>query len=197
MRQPWVRQTWAGGMAPSLPAARAERSALRCAFRRAMDALYWLMAGIAGATLVLIAAIIPWGVYTRYIRESAASWPEPAAILLSVVLTFFGAAACYRADLHMRITVLRRLLIPSLQRAAEIVAELLVGAVSLFMTVWGIGLCETTWHQTIDEFPWLSVGVTYLPIPIGGVVTILFVIERITLGPPAGATAFQHMSEPE
>ena len=27
------------------------------------------------------------------------------AILLSVVLTFFGAAACYRAVTHMRMTV--------------------------------------------------------------------------------------------
>jgi TRAP-type C4-dicarboxylate transport system permease small subunit len=192
-----MRQPRTGGAARPLPATRDERTTPRRAFRRAMDALYWLMSGIAGATLVLIAAIIPWGVYTRYIKESAASWPEPAAILLSIVLTFFGAAACYRADLHMRITVLRRLLIPSLRRAADIVAELLVGAVSLFMTVWGIGLCQTTWHQTIDAFPWLSVGVTYLPIPIGGVVTLLFVIERILIGPPSGEVTLLHGPEPD
>jgi TRAP-type C4-dicarboxylate transport system permease small subunit len=181
--------------APTSPATRVESAGLRRALRRTMDALYWLSAGIASVTLVLIAAIIPWGVYTRYVRDSAASWPEPAAVLLSIVLTFFGAAACYRAEIHMRITVVRGLLPPPLRRACESLAERLVGAVSLFMIVWGIGLCQTTWHQTIDEFPWLRVGITYLPIPIGGVLTCLFVLERLLIGPPPGMARSPHLSE--
>jgi TRAP-type C4-dicarboxylate transport system permease small subunit len=153
--------------------------------RRAMDILYWTCASISSAALVAISAIIPWGVYTRYVVNRAASWPEPAAVLLAIVLTFFGAAACYRADVHMRITVLRDLLPDGMQRATNVIAELLVGALSVFMTVWGIGLCDTTWNQTIDEFPFLRVGITYLPIPIGGVFTTLFVVERLLIGPPA------------
>src|SRR5213082_2250890 len=78
--------------------------------RRGMDALYRLCAIIAGSALVLISLVVPWGVYTRYVLESAASWPEPMAILLSIVLTFFGAAVCYRAGVHMRVTVARDLL---------------------------------------------------------------------------------------
>ena len=34
------------------------------------------------------------------------------------------------------------------------------------------------------DFPSLSVGVTYLPIPLGGAILLLFVIERIAIGPP-------------
>jgi TRAP-type C4-dicarboxylate transport system permease small subunit len=166
-------------------------TALNRGLRRTMDGLYWLSAGIAGVTLVLISVIIPWGVYTRYVLDSAASWPEPAAILLSIVLTFFGAAACYRANIHMRITVLRDLLPPAGQRVVDVLAELLVAAVSIFMIIWGVGLCQTTWYQSIDEFPWLRVGITYLPIPIGGVLTVLFVIERILIGPPPEARSRQ------
>ncbi|HEX7927627.1 MAG TPA: TRAP transporter small permease subunit, partial [bacterium] len=66
-------------------------------FRRVMDAIFWACITISGVSLVLISAVVPWGVYTRYVLNSAASWPEPAAILLTIVLTFFGAAACYRA----------------------------------------------------------------------------------------------------
>src|SRR6266403_1028490 len=73
-------------------------SALR--LRAAMDALYRLCVVVSGAALVLISAVIPWGVFTRYVLNSAASWPEPMAILLTIVLTFFGAAACYRAGAH-------------------------------------------------------------------------------------------------
>ncbi len=71
------------------------------------DALYWACATVAGSALVIISLVVAWGVYTRYVLDSAASWPEPMAILLSIVLTFFGAAACYRSGTHMRVTVLR------------------------------------------------------------------------------------------
>ena len=49
---------------------------------------------------------------------------------------------------------------------------------------WGYSLCATTWHQSIAEFPSLSVGVTYLPIPLGGLCLLLFVIERLLIGAP-------------
>ncbi len=41
-----------------------------------------------------------------------------------------------------------------------------------------------TWHNSIADFPFLSVGVTYLPIPLGGACLLLFIIERIFLGLP-------------
>ena len=50
-----------------------------------MDALYRLCVFVASAALVLISAVIPWGVYTRYVLNRAASWPEPMAILDSVL----------------------------------------------------------------------------------------------------------------
>lgn len=161
-------------------------------FRKAMDGLYLICVVISGTSLVLISAVIPWGVYTRYVLNSAASWPEPMAILLTIVLTFIGAAACYRANAHMRVTIVIDLLFGGHRRAAEMVPEALTALISLFMVIWGAGLCETTWHQSIAEFPELSVGLTYLPIPIGGALTLLFVIERFTLGPPALETPALH-----
>ena len=82
------------------------------AIRRLMDALYALCVCIAGTALVLISAVIPWAVFTRYVLNSAASWPEPTAVLLMIVLTFFGAAACYRAGLHMQMSFFVSLLPP-------------------------------------------------------------------------------------
>ena len=60
--------------------------------------------------------------------------------------------------------------------------ELVMGLLGLFMAIWGARLVEATWHQSIAEFPFLSVGVTYLPIPVGGGVTALLVIERLLTG---------------
>ena len=55
---------------------------------------------------------------------------------------------------------------------------------ALYLLLYGIRLCETTWQNTIAEFPDLSVGVTYLPIPIAGLLTLLFLVEKIWLGDP-------------
>lgn len=162
------------------------------AYRSAMDLLYGACVLLAGSALVLISAVVPWGVFTRYGLNSASSWPEPAAILLSIVLTFFGAAACYRVSLHMRVGFVRDRLPAPLGRAADVVAELLMLAVGVFMAIHGWGLCMTTWDQSIAEFPALSVGVTYLPIPLGGAALILFVIERLFIGRPVDRLGDSH-----
>ncbi|MDB5616292.1 TRAP transporter small permease [Tardiphaga sp.] len=154
------------------------------AFRRAMDALYWTGAVTSCIALVLISAIIPWAVYTRYILNSAASWPEPLAVLLTVAVTFIGAANCYRQRIHMNMTVGTNLLSPRLRVGAAFISELLMGAMALFMLVWGMKLVLATWGNSVDEFPALSVGITYLPIPAAGAMMLLFVIERLTIGPP-------------
>jgi TRAP-type C4-dicarboxylate transport system permease small subunit len=163
-------------------------------FRRAMDAVYWTGAVIACAALVLVSAIIPWGVYTRYVLNSASSWPEPMAVLLTIGITFIGAANCYRQRIHMNMTVGTDLLPLRLRTASAVISELLMGVMALFMLVWGTKLVLATWGNSVDEFPWLSVGVTYLPIAISGAMMLLFVIERLTIGPPPSTGGDAHVA---
>ncbi len=153
--------------------------------RAMMDALYLFCVVVAGTALVLISAVIPWAVYTRYVLNRAASWPEPTAVLLMIVLTFFGAAACYRVGMHMRMSFFVSLLPAHLQRLCALVVELLMALVALFMAVWGASLVATTWQNSVADFPALSVGLTYLPIPVGGAILLLFVAERLAIGAPA------------
>ncbi len=103
-------------------------------------------------------------------------------MLLTIVLTFFGAAACYRRRLHMNVSFFVAMLPPRLHRIADLIAELLVALFALFMVIWGVKLVGATWYNTIADFPALSVGVTYLPIPLGGAILLLFVIERVSGG---------------
>jgi TRAP-type C4-dicarboxylate transport system permease small subunit len=166
------------------------------AIRKLMDGLYMLCVGVAGTALVLISAVMPWAVYTRYVLNRAASWPEPMAVLLMIVLTFFGAAACYRAGQHMRMSFFGSLLPLPLQRVTALLVELLMALIALFMINWGAKLVAATWQNSIADFPALSVGATYLPIPLGGAILLLFVIERVAIGPPAqigrgGSAAFE------
>ena len=164
--------------------------------RKFMDILYLACAIIAGVALVLISAVIPWAVFTRYVLNSAASWPEPTAVLLTIVLTFFGATACYRLRLHMNVSFFADAFPGIWRTLAQTLSELLVGAMALFMTYYGVKLVDATWDNTIADFPALSVGVTYLPIPIGGAILAMFVIERLTLGAPPETVPDAHASVP-
>lgn len=153
-------------------------------YRKAMDALYLVCVVVAGVALVTISAIIPWAVFTRYVLNSAASWPETTAVLLVIVVTFFGAAACYRLGIHMSVTVAADMFPPRMRRVTDFIVELLMAAIAVFMMVYGIKLCHATWQNSIAEFPFLSVGLVYSPIPIGGLFTLLFIIEHLTIGRP-------------
>lgn len=154
-------------------------------YRKAMDLAYLVCVVVAGIALVLISAIIPWAVFTRYVLNSAASWPETTAVLLTIVLTFFGAAACYRLGIHMNVTVAADMFPPRMRRVTDIIVELLMATMAVFMIVYGVKLCQATWDNSIAEFPFLSVGLVYSPIPLGGVFTLLFIIEHLTIGRPA------------
>ncbi len=164
---------------------------MKAAYARAMEALYILCAVVSGLCIVTMTLVIPWGVFTRYVLNSASSWPEPLSILLVIIFTFFAAAACYRGNVHIAVSMVVDRLPPGGRRVANFTRDAVMGLVSLFAIVWGIKLVGATWLNTIAEFPWLSVGITYMPIPIGGAITLLFVIEKVWIGEP-GKGSFIH-----
>lgn len=149
---------------------------------RAMNFLHWMCMVIAGVCLITITLIIPWGVFTRYVLNSAASWPEPAAVLLMVWFSFMSAAICYREHLHIGVAVIPMLLKGKARVLCGWLIEACMMGTSFFMFWWGVKLVNTTWHQVLADFPFYSVGLAYLPVPVGGLVTVLFVIERFWTG---------------
>jgi TRAP-type C4-dicarboxylate transport system permease small subunit len=148
----------------------------------AMDALHRACLVISGVCLVVISIIIPWGVFTRYVLKSASSWPEPMAVLLMIVLSFFSAIVCYREYLHIAVGIIPSALTGFPRLLLGLFVELCMLGTNIFMFWFGIKLVQATWNQTIAEFPSLSAGISYLPIPIAGAITALFVIERIFKG---------------
>lgn len=146
------------------------------------DMLYRVSIGIAGLSVLIMTLIIPWGIFARYVLGTGSSWPEPTAILLMVVFTFFGAAASYRAGAHMAVSMAVDRMPEATRRIVAVAVQILMAVVCIFMAVKGWKLCMTTWNQFLGEMPSVRVGVSYLPIPIGGVITLIFVLEKLFLG---------------
>src|SRR6185295_4888680 len=169
---------------------------MRATYRAAMEWLYIACIATAGLAMLVMTIIIPYGVFMRYAMNSPASWPEPAGILLMVLFSFIGGAAAYRAKAHIAVSTLLNLLNAGNRVRMERSADVGMAIIALFMIKWGVLLVQATWQNTIAEFPELSVGVTYLPIPAAGVVTLLFVIERLWVGDPP-ATSFTFRDQPQ
>jgi TRAP-type C4-dicarboxylate transport system permease small subunit len=172
------------GKAPGRPAtfAAAGDAGMLARYVAAMDALHRLCMFVAGVCLVVITIIIPWGVFTRYVLNYGSSWPEPLAVLLMIWFSFTAAALCYRERLHISVQILPALLQGRPGLLIGWAVELAMAGMNLFMLVWGVRLVHTTWFQVIADFPLVSVGLSYLPVPIGGAITLLFVIERLWTG---------------
>jgi len=149
---------------------------------RWLDGLYLACIWISGIALAVMCLVIPLGVFARYVFGFGAQWPEPIAILMMVVFTFFGAAAAYRAGAHIAVGMLTDRLPRVPQRICAGFVHAAMLAVSLFVLVYGMKLVLGTMGQTISELPWLPVGITYLALPLGSLVTLLFVLEHIAFG---------------
>ena len=156
---------------------------MKAQYIQLMDKIHWCCLVIAGVCLVVITVIIPYGVFTRFVLNSASSWPEPMAVLLMVWLSFMSACVCYREYLHIGIGVLPALLKGRARVALGIFIEICMLVINLFMLWYGVKLVQAMWYQWISDFPEIiSVGMSYLPVPIGGLITALFVIERMWTG---------------
>ena len=156
-------------------------------YSRLMDWVQRACMIAAGACLVVITVIIPWGVFTRYVLGIGSSWPEPLAVLLMIWFSFMAAAICYREHLHIGVAILPNALTGWRRIVLGWIVELLTAAPNPFILVYGGSLVRTTWYQSIADFPIVTAGISYLPVPIGGAVILLFVIERLWRGTLFGA----------
>lgn len=171
---------------------------MKARYQQAMERLYLGCIVISAVAVVVMTAIIPYGVVMRYLVLSPQSWPEPLSILLMIVFTFIGGAGVYRAQVHIRINALLDIVRPEARAKMLFVADALMVLACLFMVGYGAMLVRTTWFQSIAEFPGLSVGLTYLPIPVSGLLTLLFVIEYLWIGtPPKTSIIYQDQPQSE
>jgi TRAP-type C4-dicarboxylate transport system permease small subunit len=157
---------------------------MRAAYRRAMQRLYIACIGLSGLAMVGITLMIPTGVFMRYVMNDPLQWPEPASVIMMVFFSFVGGAAVYRANAQIAVEALMRAVGPRSRASMQWGVHACMLVIATFMVGYGVHLCLITQGNSVAEFPWLSVGIVYLPIPLGGLLTLLFLIEKVWLGDP-------------
>src|SRR5262245_55195377 len=153
-------------------------------YRRAMQRLYLACIVLSGLAMVAITLMIPAGVFMRYVMHDPLQWPEPASVIMMVFFSFVGGAAVYRANQQIAVEALMNAVNAGSRKVMEWGVHTCMLLIAAFMLGYGAHLCYVTRGNTIAEFPSLSTVVVYLPIPLGGLLTLLFIIEKIWLGEP-------------
>jgi TRAP-type C4-dicarboxylate transport system permease small subunit len=153
-------------------------------YQKTMEWLYLACIVLSGTALVVITLIIPLGVFMRYAMNNPLSWPEPASVVMMVMFSFVGGAAVYRANAQIAVEALIKAVGPKTRTTMTWGVHLCLAITAVFMLGYGVHLCQLTWYNTMAEFPGLRVGIVYMPIPIGGLLTLLFIIEKVWIGDP-------------
>ena len=149
-----------------------------------MERLYLACIVLSGAAMVAITLMIPTGVFMRYVMNSPLQWPEPASVIMMVLFSFVGGAAVYRANAQIAVEALINAVPAPVRTTMAWGVHACMLLTAGFMLGYGVHLCQLTWGNSMAEFPGLSVGVVYMPIPVGGLLTLLFIVEKVWLGDP-------------
>jgi TRAP-type C4-dicarboxylate transport system permease small subunit len=132
----------------------------------------------AGAGLVLMTVFVAAQVFARYVLNSSLTWTEPASLLLMSWFIFLGAAVGVREGYHLSFDVLLHFLPPRFSLWLHTLSDIVVIAFGFGMVWYGTQLCLGTWNATLPSLG-LPGGFEYMPVMAGGVLLIIFCLERI------------------
>ncbi len=142
------------------------------------------LTGLAAIGLVVMAGIVIWQVFARFVLDSSPSWTEQAALVLMIWYVMFASAAGVHEGFHIRIALLEERLGP---RAAPVrrAAALIVLGLGLVLLVEGAAL---VWHVRGHAMPALGISraAAYIPMPIAGLLMAVFALPQVWDGAPRG-----------
>ncbi len=160
----------------------------KSAFSAVLDPIAAATVAIAGVSIIGMAVVEGWQVFSRYVLNAAPSWTEPLALFFMGTTMMFGAAAGVRTSRHFGFFIVVETAQPPLRRALRIFANLIAVGTGLMLAVWGGQMMVDAWDYRMAGAP-LPQGFAYMPLCIGGALIALFAIERIVVPLPEQAPA--------
>ena len=135
---------------------------------------------LAGTGLVLMTAFVAWQVFCRYVLNDSPSWTEPGSVMLMSWFIFLGAAVGVRENYHLGFDVLLYVLPRGGKKWLRMISDVVALGFGIGMIWYGAQLVALTWSSTLPSLH-ISGGWDYVPLTAGGVLVVLFTLERILL----------------
>lgn len=133
---------------------------------------------VAGTALVAMTAVIAAQVVFRYVLNSSLIWSEPLAIILMGWFIFLGAAVGIREGYHLSFDILLYVLPRRVKLWLFSISDLLVCGFGVGMVWFGSQLAGSAWDIKLPSLG-ISGAVDFAPIVGGGVLIVIFSLERL------------------
>ena len=128
--------------------------------------------------VVALAIIVFLQVFNRFILKAPLAWSEDLAMLLFQWVAFLGAAVGVKRTRHFGIELAVKKMSAGTRHWIEIaVIPLVVGTVAVVMIVQGFSLLQFNYNRVYSSMD-LSYIWAYLPIPISGILIVIFLIQQ-------------------
>jgi TRAP-type C4-dicarboxylate transport system permease small subunit len=134
----------------------------------------------AGFGIMLMTALIAWGVFGRFVLNDTPTWVEAGSLLLMAWFIFLGAAVGVRESDHMGFESLLAFVPRQIEGVLVLFIQCLILLFGAAMVFYGLQLVEKGWT---DRIPLIGIAKSwdYIPLVVGGALIVLFSIERVLL----------------
>ncbi len=128
----------------------------------------WFLAILMFGMVIIVSA----QVWYRFVLNDPLSWSEEAARYLFVWISFMGAAAGVRYQVHLGIDLLDKLLSPGAYRVAVVLVNLIIQIFLLVIIYWGFKILGVIQFQESPSMH-ISMRYPYMAVPVGGIFMLI------------------------
>jgi TRAP-type C4-dicarboxylate transport system permease small subunit len=151
---------------------------LRTLPQRALDRIADVAIYIAVVALLGLVVVQGWQVFARYVINDSPSWTEPVTLLLLATAMSLGAATGVHTRRHFGFFLLAAHMGPTLRRAVDVFASLVVAVLGVVIAWWAAvllvdGLDIKTAGANLPQ------SINYLPLCIGGALMAIFAVNQM------------------
>ena len=132
----------------------------------------------ASIGLFAMTAVVAAQVFFRYVLNDSIVWSEPVALQIMSWFIFLGAAVGIREGYHLSFDVLLHFIPRRAKLVLHSISDLVVLGFGAGMFWYGLLLAQGTWNATIPSLG-IPGGVEFLPLVAGGLLLVIFSLERL------------------
>ena len=174
------------------------------------DSVMKVISAVVGALvqilLAVMVAIIAWMVLSRQLQSSFPklaqiapwmknlSWVEEMSLVMVIWFGLVGATFGVRDRYHLRMDLFLKIFPPGARVAISYFVDLLIVAFGVLLIVGGVPQVILTLSQTLPATK-LPRAISYMPLPITGILIVLYGFRNLLAGGPAKDAAAMGAAE--
>ncbi len=140
---------------------------------------FWML-NISALGLIIMTLIITWQIFDRYVLNDTPNWSEKLSLFIMNWYVFLAIAVGVHEKFHLGLVFLSNMTKGIFKKIIETSIYGILGIFSIYMIKYGIMLIQETSTHTIPSLG-ISTAWSYLPLPISGILILLFSIEHLIL----------------